>query len=144
MLQKDEKNNNYQQVAFDGQELERAEGQGYTLHNFPGISTNTLPQPDTQLFPQHKRNLLQRIQRDRYILRVQQTIHGRPARSHLGRHLNFGQSFSPHLLLDLEGEHTLGSYCLCPGEHILLPKKIIKSATVMFAFHTFDLPCATL
>jgi len=113
-------------------------------HKFLGISTNIilsviistiaqkrgsselLPQSDTQLLPEHKSGLLQCIQSDRDILWVQQTIHGSPACPHPGRHLNLGQSPFPHLLLDLEGEHTLSSDRFRLGEHVLLMKKNVK------------------
>ena len=107
-------------------------------------SAELLPQPDTQLLSEHKRGLLQRIQSDRDILRVQQTIHGSPACPHLSRHLNLGQSLFPHLLLNLEGEHTLSSDCFRSGEHVLLLKKIVKISAKMFAFHICNLPSAIL
>jgi hypothetical protein len=52
----------------------------YVLYNkgLYGINRNTsariLPKPDAQLLPEHKCGLLQRIQRDRDIRRVQQTV----------------------------------------------------------------------
>ena len=82
---------------------------------FASTSAELLPQSDTQLLSERKCGLLQRIQSDRDIFRVQQTIHGSPACPHLSRHLNLGQSLFPHLLLDLEGEHTLSSDCFAPA-----------------------------